>query len=168
MKDRETLSIYAFILGLLTFLFFLRVLAQALVAFLDIPFLPSMEEWVTPSASPFSTSGLIPYPILLSIQVVIVILQIKVSHDFLRGEGYFVSLRRRTGGILTWISHFYFALMALRYAISMALFPERRWFGQTAIIFFHFVLAGFLFTLGHFHAREAPASAMLNRSSHKG
>ncbi|MGH7772205.1 MAG: hypothetical protein ACREQA_08190 [Candidatus Binatia bacterium] len=167
MNPRETLSIYAFILGLLTFLFFLRVLAQALVAFFDIPFLPPMKAWYDPTL-PIGISGLIPYPILLPLQAVILLFQAKISMDFSRRGGFFVVPRKSMGRFLCWISYFYFALMALRYALSMALFPERRWFGQTAIIFFHFVLAGFLFTLGHFHARQAPASAMLNHSSHKG
>jgi hypothetical protein len=41
MKDRSSLSAYAAVLLALTLLFFVRVLAQALVAFFEIPFLPS-------------------------------------------------------------------------------------------------------------------------------
>ncbi len=33
--------------------------------------------------------------------------------------------------------------------------PEMRWYGGTIPIFFHFVLAAFLYTWGNFHAREA-------------
>jgi hypothetical protein len=33
----------------------------------------------------------------------------------------------------------------------MILRPEMRWFGQMMPIFFHFVLAGFIFVLGHYH-----------------
>lgn len=153
---RNEYSAYAFVLWLLTFLFFLRVAAQALVAFFDIPFLPSTEEWVTPSPSPFSTSGLIPYPALLTIQVVILIFQVKVCADFSRGGGYFLSLRERTARLLVWLSYVYFTSMLLRYMITMALYPERRWFGHTIPIFLHFVLAGFLFTLGHFNTSSSP------------
>jgi hypothetical protein len=154
MKDQGSIAAYTPILCLLTFLFLMRVLAQALVAFFDIPSLPSMEEWVTPSSSPFSTSGLIPYPILFTLQVLILIFQIKVCIDFSRGYGYFVSLRRQTARLLLWLSYLYFTSMVLRYVITMALYPERRWLGHTIPILLHFVLAGFLFTLGHYHTRR--------------
>jgi hypothetical protein len=37
----------------------------------------------------------------------------------------------------------------------MALYPERRWLGTGTIpIVFHWVLAAYLFTLAHFHARR--------------
>jgi hypothetical protein len=158
MNKRAATSVYVLTLWLLTFLFFLRVLAQALVAFFEIPFLPSMEEWVIPSASPFSTSGVIPYPILLPIQVVILVLQIQVSRDFSRGHGYFVSLEPRVGRILLWLSYIYFASMVLRYIVTMVLYPERRWLGHTIPIFLHFVLAAFLFTLGHYATRRHEAA----------
>lgn len=145
---------YAVIFSLLTLLFFLRVAAQALVAFLDISFLPPFEEWVTPSASPFATSGLVPYPILLTAQIVILIFQVAVIRDFSRGDGYFVSLTGKTGRILLWLSYLYAGSMAARYVLTMALYPERRWFGHTVPIVLHFVLAGFLFTLGHYHTQR--------------
>lgn len=141
---RETLQIYAFVLWLLTFLFFLRVLGQLLVALFNVAFLPPMEEWY---------SGLIAYPILLSVQVLILIFQIKLCTDFFRGYGFFVVPRKRLGFWLRWLSYLYFSSMVLRYIIMMVLYPERRWFGGTIPIFFHFVLAGFLFTWGHFHTR---------------
>jgi hypothetical protein len=152
---------YTVVLIGLTFLFFLRVLAQVLAAFFAIPFLPSMDEWVIPSASPFSTSGYVRYPILLPIQVMILVLQFLVCRDFLRGRGYFVSLRSKTGQLLVWLSYFYFTSMVLRYIITMALYPERRWFGHTVPIFLHFALAAFLFTLGRYNDRPGAVS---NRS----
>ena len=53
------------VLALLTFLFALRVLGQALVAFVGVAWLPIMEQWF---------SGLIPYPILLMIQFLVLVL----------------------------------------------------------------------------------------------
>lgn len=133
---------YALILWFLLALFFLRVLGQLLVAFFDLSFLPPMEEWY---------SGLIPYPILLLAQGLILILMIKISSDFSRGHGFFVIPRRAMGRFLTWFSYLYFASMVVRYVVTMALSPERRWFGGTIPIFFHFVLAGYLYVWGHFH-----------------
>lgn len=143
--NHDALHIYAFVLWLMTFFFFLRVLGQLLVAFFDASFLPPMEEWY---------SGLIPYPMLLSTQILILIFQIKVCTDFSRRRGFFVISRKRMGYFLLWFSYLYFASMALRYVVTMALFPEMRWFGGTIPIVFHFVLAGFLFALGHFHTRD--------------
>jgi hypothetical protein len=152
---------FAVVLTGLAFLFFLRVLAQALAAFFAISFLPSMDEWVIPSASPFSTSGYIPYPILLPIQVIILVLQFVVCRDFLQGHGYFVSLKSKTAWVLIWLAYIYFTSMVLRYIITMALYPERRWFGHTVPILLHFVLAAFLFTLGRYNDRPGAVS---NRS----
>jgi hypothetical protein len=150
--NHDALPRYAFVLWLLTFLFFLRVLGQFLVAFFDVSFLPPMEQWY---------SGLIPYPILLFTQILILIFQVKVCTDFSRRRGFFVISRKRMGHFLRWFSYLYFASMALRYVATMALFPERRRFGGTIPIVFHFVLAGFLFAFGHFHSREDVRSERL-------
>jgi hypothetical protein len=155
--SRDGYRSYAIALWLLTFLFFLRVLTQALVAFFEIDFLPSMKEWTLPSGSPFSTSGLIPYPILLFLQCLILMAQVKICIDFTREHGLSVIPKARLGMLLRWFSIFYFISMILRYAITMALYPERRWLGSVAIIFFHFVLAGFLLVIGHFHTRRSPS-----------
>jgi hypothetical protein len=61
-------------------LFILRVAGQALVAFLDVRFLPPMERWY---------SGLIPYPYLLASQILIIALMARVCLDFTRGRGFF-------------------------------------------------------------------------------
>lgn len=52
-----------------------------LVAFFGVTFLPPMQEWY---------SGLIPYPVLLPIQGLIILLLIKICSDFSRGHGFFV------------------------------------------------------------------------------
>ncbi len=136
---------YAPILWFLLALFFLRVLGQLLVAFFAPLYLPPMDQWY---------SGLIPYPILLPVQGLILIVLIKVCADFSRGQGFFVVQSKTMGRCLVWISYLYFTSMILRYGITMALHPERRWFGGTIPILFHFVLAGFLLALGHFHYRR--------------
>ncbi len=136
---------YASMLWFLLALFFLRVLGQLLVAIFAPHYLPPMEEWY---------SGLIPYPILFPVQLLILVVMLKVSADFSRGQGFFVVQRKAMGHCLIWISTLYFTSMVLRYGITMALHPERRWFGGTIPIWFHFVLAGFLYALGHFHYRR--------------
>lgn len=137
--------VYAVAMWTLTCLFFLRVLGQALVVFFHVASLPPMKEWY---------SGLIPYPLLLPIQVVILALMSKICVDFSRSRGFFAVPKKAFGRFLLCFSFIYFASMILRYGITMTLYPERRWFGGTIPIFFHFVLAGYLFALGHFHSRR--------------
>ncbi len=60
---------YAILLSLLTFLFVLRVLGQILVTFFGVEFLPAMEHWY---------SGLLPYPILLPIQILMIMVMLKL------------------------------------------------------------------------------------------
>ena len=140
---------YAFILGILAFAFFLRVLGQAVVAFFQVEFLPPMDEWY---------SGVIPYPVLLPVQILILLVQVRISRDIRRGRGFFARGRPRMGVVIQVGSCIYFAMMVARYAIVMTLFPERRWFGGTIPIFFHWVLAAYLFALGRYYVQAARAS----------
>jgi hypothetical protein len=70
------------ILTFLTTLFFLRVLGQALVAFFSVSWLPAMQQWF---------SGLIPYPVLLTIQIVMMVCMVKISMDIWLGTGRFAT-----------------------------------------------------------------------------
>jgi hypothetical protein len=87
---------YAALLGLLAALFLLRVAGQALVAFAGTPGLPPMGEW---------DSGLLPYPLLLPAQVVILALLGWVCADLARGDGYWVRPRPRLGRWLQRANH---------------------------------------------------------------
>ncbi len=149
----ESKRIYAALLWGLTGLFFLRVAGQAWVAFGEVSFLPAMEAWY---------SGLIPYSVLLPVQLLILLVQIKIGMDVWRGRGVFSEPEEKTGIVLKWISAVYFGAMALRYVITMALYPERRWFGGTIPIFFHWVLAAYLFVLGHFYQHGPGKRASLS------
>ena len=137
---------YAVILGVLAFAFLLRVAGQLLVANFEIGFLPPMEEWY---------SGLIPYPILLVLQALLLGVQLSISRDLWRGSGFFSIPRPRAGAVLRIFSYIYFGAMVLRYVITMSAFPERRWFVGTIPIFFHWVLAAYLVTLAHFYVKSA-------------
>ena len=122
-----------------------------LVAFFGVTFLPPMREWY---------SGLIPYPVLLPIQILILLLQAKISLDIWRGSGFFAGHRPRVGRSLCWFSCAYFLAMVVRYGLTMYLYPERRWFSGTIPIFFHLVLAAYLFILGQYQlSTEEEASA---------
>lgn len=135
---------YANALGLLAFAFFLRVSGQVLVAIFQVDFLPPMAEW---------TSGLLPYSVLLPIQVLIVVVQVMICAHIWRDAGYFAICRPRTGILLRRLSYVYFTVTALRYTLMMSLHPERRWLLGTIPIFFHFVLGAYVYTLGRFYVR---------------
>jgi hypothetical protein len=141
---------YTLLLGTFTFLFILRVSGQVLVSIHEVSFLPPFEQWY---------SGLLAYPLLLLVQIALIVLMLKIVRDFARGEGYFVDLKPRTGAILKVLSFIYFLSMFVRYVVTMVLHPELRWFTGTIPIWFHFVLAAFIFTLGHYQVRRTSASA---------
>ncbi len=133
----------AVLLGLLACAFLGRVLGQVTVALLEPNWLPPMQDWY---------SGRLPYSILLPIQVAILLIQARISWDLWRGSGFFTQLYPRFGLGLVLFSYGYFAVMVIRYVITMVLFPERLWLGSGTIpVVFHWVLAPFLFTWSRFH-----------------
>jgi len=129
-------------------LFVLRVTGQALVAFLDVDFLPPMQVWY---------SGLLPYEYLLPSQVAIIVLMTKICLEFTRGRGFFVEPGRFFSVYWLYFGYLYLAIMIARYPIQMALHPEARWFGGTIPIFFHWVLAAFVISVGLYHRRRLRA-----------
>jgi hypothetical protein len=139
---------HGLIMSVLALLFFLRVAGQALVAFFNVSFLPAMQEWY---------SGLISYPVLLPTQCAILAFMAKVSFDLVKGRGFFATARPKLGRFLIAFGCVYFAAMVFRYGLTMLLYPERRWLGGSIPIFFHFVLAGYLFVWGRSNLRaESP------------
>lgn len=125
-------------LWLLLTLFAARVAGQLAVWLGVAPFLPPMDAWY---------SGLIPYRPLLLSQLLIIVLLAKVSWDVTRGSGYFARRHAwldRPVRIFGWL---YAASMLVRYAVTMAVFPERRWTGGAIPIVFHLVLATYLLVL---------------------
>ena len=146
MKPTLKPGIYGYVLALLTLLFLFRVLGQALVVFFSVDWLPPSKEWA---------SGLIPYPALLTIQIVMIIVMVKITSDIWRGTGFFAAPRSSWSRFLIGFSIVYAGSMALRYMLAMIFLPEMRWFGGTIPILFHFVLAAFLYIWGKFAAQDA-------------
>ena len=100
-----------------------------------------MHEW---------QSGLLPYPVLLGSQAVMLTLMTLMCVDFVRAHGFFVEPHLRGGVFSVWFAYIYFAGMVFRYIVSMTRRPERRWFGGTIPIIFHSIMAGFLWTWGRY------------------
>ena len=131
---------FAIVLDVLAFAFFLRVLGQALVAFFHVDFLPAMKQWY---------SGLLPYPLLLPSQILILAVQVKISLDLHRDAGYFAAPRPRAGTVLRYLSFLYAAGNVLRYLLTMSAHPQ-----GSIPIYFHFVLAAYLYVLARYFSRE--------------
>ncbi|MCU1285060.1 MAG: rane protein of unknown function [Acidobacteriales bacterium] len=116
-----------------------------MVAFWSVQFLPPMKEW---------QSGLLPYPVLLICQFLIIALYCKIALDFTHQSGYFVLPSARLGRGLLIFGGIYLGGMIARYIIRMAWYPDQRWFGGIIPIFFHWILASFILLVGTYHRRQ--------------
>lgn len=131
------------LLWMLLGLFCLRVAGQLIVLLFRPRWLPPMPHWY---------SGVLPYPILLPIQVLFLAVMGAIALDFTRGEGFFVQPRPGVGQAVVYFSYLYAGSMVLRYAVRMKRRPDQRWLGGVIPIVFHIVLATFLYVFGTFHA----------------
>ncbi len=130
------------VLWTLTTLFACRVSGQILVAAFAVPWLPPMVEWY---------SGLLPYPVLLPVQLGMLAGMGWLNLGVHRGTGVLATRRPRTGRVLVGFAIVYALVMAVRYVVFQGWYPERGWFPPGSIpIMFHFVLAAYVFTLGRF------------------
>lgn len=129
------------LLWLYTGLFVLRVAGQVLVAIKARKWLPPMWQW-----------NLIPYAILLPIQLVFIVVMVWIDMAFSTATGIAAAKSAISGSFLIYFSAVYALAMAIRYVVRMRRRPDQRWFGGTIPIVFHFVLASYLFTLGLFYA----------------
>jgi hypothetical protein len=118
-----------------TFLFLIRVAGQVLVWRRSPDWLPPMQEW-----------NLLPYRILLPIQLVFLASMIAIATTVERFEP-----RPSLGRFLIALAIVYAAAMVVRYAVRMWRRPDARWFGGAIPIVFHLVLAAFLLTWGNYH-----------------
>ena len=131
----------AFLLWLLLAVFAVRVVGQLIVVIAQPSWLPPMEQWY---------SGIIAYPILLILQVVLLVAMALVSLGVTAGWPPLVPPRPELGAVLVIASYFYGAAMVVRYVVRMVRRPDQRWFGGTIPIVFHIVLAAWLLVLGSY------------------
>lgn len=130
-------------------LFLLRVLGQVYVGLYSPTWLPPWPEWY---------SGLLPYPLLLPTQILLLMWMTLITYDNSRCSGIFWVESHAVKRRLCWLAAVYAGVMLLRYVLTMALKPEMRWFHGTIPIAFHWVLAGYIATL------TLPSSTCTGRS----
>jgi len=131
---------YAPWLWLLTGLFALRVVAQPAALIFDDGFLPSFDSW---------HGGLLPYPVLLSTQLLILGWLARTAWRF---GAHAVTPNRSAGRLLLVVGCLYFAVMSVRLLLGATVLGEVRWFASPLPAFFHLVLAMYLLLVGYFHA----------------
>lgn len=131
----------AWYLLLFTLLFVVRVAGQIFVALGAPAWLPPMREW-----------NLMPYRLLLPIQLVFVAVMAAIAVGLASGGG---DMRHSSfGAFLIGLGAVYAASMVVRYAVRMRRRPGERWFGGAIPIVFHLVLAAFLVTWGSYHVQN--------------
>lgn len=131
-------SIRLTLLWLCTLLFMARVMGQVLIGVYPTAPLPEWKEWY---------SGLLPYPWLLLSQLLLLMFMAVVNVDHARGTGRFFVVNDRTRWWLNLFAALYAASMVFRYAFRMITMPDQRWFGGTIPVWFHFVLAAWVWLL---------------------
>jgi hypothetical protein len=129
------------VLWLFTALFVLRVAGQVLVAIRPRQWLPPMQQW-----------NLVPYRILLPIQLVFIAVMLWIDLAFTLETGLSTARNPGFGHFLIAFSAVYALAMPLRYMVRMYRRPGERWFGGTIPMVFHIVLAAYLYVLGRFYA----------------
>lgn len=129
-----------FALWLFTGLFLLRVVGQIVVAIRCQSWLPPMEQW-----------NLVPYPILLPIQLMFITVMLWIDWAFTWESGISTATNPGFGRFLIVFSALYALAMPIRYGVRMYRQPDQRWFGGTIPMVFHIVLASYLYVLGKFY-----------------
>lgn len=119
-------------LWICVYLFCARVLGQIYIGIYSnvgmLHYLPAWEFWY---------SGLLPYPLLLISQILIIQLMTLMAYDFSRKSGFFFVKSSKIQKIIRYFSILYFSSMLIR----------GLWFKDPHMIpiVFHCVLATFLF-----------------------
>ena len=132
---------YGAALAALSLLFALRVAGQALQRWAPQTFLPDFRS--------FQGSSL-PYPVLLSTQLVILALMSRAT--YLVRAGRYRRTARATR-VLWWVGAVYMVASLSRMALGLGYAHASSWFTAWIPAFFHVVLAGFLLTLAAAPAR---------------
>ena len=134
----ETTGVF---LALFTVLFAVRVAGQLVVRYAAPRWLPPMDRW-----------NLMPYRLLLPIQLVLLAVMSWISLSLLTDEGFLAEPHRGLGLFAVGFSFLYAGSVVVRYAVRMRRRPGERWFGGAIPIVFHVVLAAFVFTCGTYLA----------------
>jgi hypothetical protein len=119
--------------------FVARVLGQFEVLLHAPPWLPPFEAW---------SSGLIPYSILLPVQVLLVAWMAVVASDHARRDGLFPVRDPRKGNVLRALAAIYAVSMLLRLLVTLAYPPHTLLDRGLIPVIAHWSLAVFMYLVG--------------------
>ena len=120
-------------------LFAARVIGQIETLLLEPHWLPHMDAWY---------SGMLPYPLLLPIQIGILMLMAVVAWNPRVRSGEFAASNPRTAGALRIFAFLYFLVMVVRLAVNINMNREDFWSEGAIPVAFHWVLALFMSVSG--------------------
>ena len=117
-------------------LFVVRVVGQIEVVLLSPSWLPPFRAW---------ESGLIPYTLLLPVQILLIALMAIIAADHWRCTGHFWVTRQSTRRRLKLIAAVYFAVMLLRLIVTTAIPPHTLLERGLIPVIAHWDLAAFIY-----------------------
>lgn len=120
-------------------LFAARVIGQMQTLLVAPDWLPDMAAWY---------SGLLPYPVLLPVQVAILMLMSVVAWNRRVRNGSFARSHPRRAQVLRMLAGIYFAAMAVRLAVNINANGADFWREGAIPVAFHWVLALFVLVSG--------------------
>jgi hypothetical protein len=120
-------------------LFAARVIGQVETLLVAPDWLPDMDAWY---------SGLLPYPILLPLQIGILMLMTAVAWNRRVRNGSFARSRPRVAEALRILAGIYFFVMAVRLAVNVNANGADFWHEGAIPVAFHWVLALFVLVSG--------------------
>lgn len=120
-------------------LFAARVIGQIETLLVAPAWLPDMDAWY---------SGMLPYPVLLPVQIAILMLMAVVAWNRRVRSGSFAHSRPRAARALRVLAAIYFAVMAARLAQNVAVNGPEYWRSGAIPVAFHWVLALFMLVSG--------------------
>ena len=124
-------------------LFAARVIGQLETVLLEPSWLPDMDAWY---------SGLLPYPLLLPIQIGILMLMAVVAWNPRVRTGQFAQRHPHAAGALRMFAFLYFVVMAVRLAVNVNTNHADFWSEGAIPVAFHWVLALFILISGRSRA----------------
>jgi len=141
MRPSPSTRVHAAACWSLSALFAARVLGQAVQRWMPQPFLPPFEA--------FQGSRL-PYWLLLSIQLLILAVMVRVAGRVQTGR---LVPSRRAGRWLAGAGAVYLAVALGRIVVGLAVRDADAWFKAWIPAFFHLVLAAFVLAVSRYHRR---------------
>ncbi len=138
----------------LSMAFLLRVIGQAVQRWTPQPWLPPFDAW--------QGSGM-PYHVLLAFQVTILVLQAYVLTRMAQGRRM---MGMRASRVLIALGAGYFAVMALRLLVGLAIWTDTHWFTSWISTAFHLVLATIVMLWGWHQVKAHPHANQLPEGNH--